>query len=90
MTDWHHSELDACLCYGELYAVARIDRHMHLARVRKRKGNFALEAKTVPYHVVSGVQVGHFLFRERSGKVTQLMPDGAFSEKLNKAIGMVK
>ena len=90
MTDWSSSEISCCLCYGELYAVARIDRHMHLARVRKRKGHFALEAKTTPYHVLSGVKVGQFLFRERSGKVTQLMPDGDFGEKLNKAIGRVR
>jgi hypothetical protein len=90
MSDWTSEQLSSSLCYGTLFAVARIDKHMHLARVRKRKGQFALEAKTAPYHVMDGVEVGQFLFREREGKVTVLKPEKDFAERLNKAIGRVR
>ncbi len=89
-TMWTHGELSSSLNFGELYAVARVDNYLHLARVRKKKGEYCLERTTKKFHYMADVVPGQLLFRERSGRVTQLAPEGSFAENIKKAIARAR
>jgi len=89
-TAWSHGDLATCTSYGELYAVARVDKYLHLARVRKKKGEYCLERTTQKFHYMADIVPGQLLFRERSGRVTQLAPEGSFAENIKKAIARTR
>ncbi len=89
-TMWTHGELSSSLNFGELYAVARVDKYLHLARVRKKKGEYCLERTTQKFHYMADVVPGQLLFRERSGRVTQLVVEGIFLENIKKAIARTR
>jgi hypothetical protein len=67
-----------------------VDKYLHLARVRKKKGEYCIERTTQKFHMMSGIEPGQLLFRERSGRVTQLAPEGSFAENIKRAIARAR
>lgn len=84
--DWSLGELNTCTAYGKLWLVARIDKHTHCARMRKRKQTFYCQGGLHKFTVMPSVQCGDLLFEDKAGIVQHLRPDGKFAEQIFNAL----
>lgn len=85
--EWLLSELRCATAYGNLWLVARIDKHMHCLKMGKKKSNFYCTTKPKAFQIMPEVAVGDLLFEDKSGLVQHMKPEGEFAQQISKALG---